>query len=61
LFKVISTFLPVRVSVGNRPLSVVKSADDLNRQAEGFYYSVADRQILIKTPDREDFEVKVQY
>jgi len=61
LFKVISTRPAVRVSVGNRPLSVVKSADDLNRQTEGFYYSSADRMILIKTPDRGDFEVKVQY
>jgi alpha-glucosidase len=61
LFKVISTRPPVRVSVGNRSLPFAKSADDLNRQTEGVFFAVADQMILIKTPDRGDFTVKIQY
>ena len=61
LFKVISQRPPVGVSVGSSPLPLVKAADDLNRQAEGVYYSTTDQMILIKTPDRRDFEIKIQY
>ena len=61
LFKVISQHPPVKVSVGGSPLSLVKSAEDLYQKAEGVYYATTDRMILIKTPDRRDFEIKIQY
>jgi alpha-glucosidase len=61
LFKVISSRPPVMVSLDNQSLPFAKSADDLNQNAEGVYYTTADRMILIKTPDRGDFEVKIQY
>ncbi len=61
LFKIISTQPPVRVSVGDNQLLTCKSADDLTQQAEGFYYSTAEQMILIKTHDRGNFELKIEY
>jgi len=61
IFKVISARPPVRVSVGDNQLLPCKSADDLTQQAEGFYYSTAEQMILIKTPDRGNFELKIEY
>ena len=61
LLKIISTRPPATVSVGKNQLAARQSADDLNRQAQGFYYSASDRMTLIKTPDRADFEVKITH
>jgi len=61
LFTVISTRPPVKVSVEKSQITVRKSADELNREAEGYYYAADDQTILIKAPDRGDFEVKIEY